>query len=179
MSRAVLLAAIVAAAGPAAFRQPDSSERLIARAREVVQRLVSGDVEPLLPELTEKMKGAIDADGLRRLIPSRTAQLGAFRSQTGARLETQGVMRVVLVACAGERANVDIRVAFNPAGQIGGLGIAPPGSTASYAAPPYVAASAFRDAAVTIDAGGWPLPGTLSMPWAMSSASLRVAPCRE
>ena len=158
------LVTLVLGAGPAAAQPADTDAALVSRAQEVVARLVSGDVEPLLPTLTDKMKAAIDANGLRRLIPGLVAQVGAFKSQTGARFESQGVMRVVLVACAFERANVELRIAFDPAGRLGGLGFTPPASTAAYSAPAYVTASAFRDEAVIVDAGGWPLPGTLSTP---------------
>jgi dienelactone hydrolase len=158
-----LLVTIAAGVDPALAQQADQSV-LVARAQDVVARLVSGDVEPLLPTMTDKMKGAIDADGLRRLFATVVAQAGAFKSQTGARFESQGVMRVVLVSCAFERANVAIRVAFDPAGRLGGLGVAPPESTAVYAPPAYVTTSAFRDEPFTVDAGGWPLPGTLSRP---------------
>ena len=151
-------------AGPANAQPVDSEAALVARAQEAVARLVSGDVEPLLPTFTDKMKAAVDANGLRGFIPSLVAKAGAFKAQTGARFESQGVMRVVLVACAFERANVEIRVAFDPAGRIGGLGVGPPQSAVAYSAPAYVTPSAFRDETVTVDAGGWPLPGTLSMP---------------
>jgi uncharacterized protein len=147
----------------AAAQQADQSV-LIARAQDLVTRLVSGDVEPLLPAFTDKMKAAVDANGLRRFIPNLVAQYGAFKSQTGARFESQGVMRVVIVACVFERANIEIRVAFDPVDRVGGLGLLPPQSTVAYSAPAYVTTSAFRDEAVTVDAGGWPLPGTLSMP---------------
>ena len=158
---AILLTLVTGASG--AVQQADQSA-LVARAQEVVERLVSGDVEPLLPTLTDKMKAAVNANFLRGLIPSLVAQVGAFKSQTGARFESLGVMRVVLVSCAFERANVEIRVAFDPADRIGGLGVRPPESTVTYSAPAYVTPSAFRDEAVTVDVGGWPLPGTLSMP---------------
>lgn len=164
--RDVLLAVsltIATAVGPAAVQQADQSV-LVARAQEVVERLISGDVEPLLPTFTDKMKAAIDANGLRKLISGLVAQVGPFKSQTGARFETQGVMRVVLVSCAFERANVEIRVAFDPADRLGGLGVPLPESSAAYSAPAYVTASAFREEAVTFDAGGWPLQGTLSLP---------------
>ncbi len=127
-------------------------------------RLVSGEVEPLWPTLTDQMKAAIDADGLRRMMPGLAVQFGAFKSQTGARFESQGVMRVVLVSCAFERANIEFRVAFDPNDRLAGLGVRPPEPTVAYSAPPYVTASAFRDEAITVDAGGWPLPGTLTLP---------------
>ena len=159
-----LLLALWFTSASAAAQQADQSV-LVARAQEVVARLVSGEVEPLLPAFTDKMKATIDADGLRRFIPSLVAKFGAFKSQTGARFESQGVMRVVLVSCAFERANVEIRVAFDPLDRLGGFGLGrPPEPTVSYSTAPYVTASAFRDEAVTIDAGGWPLPGTLSFP---------------
>jgi dienelactone hydrolase len=164
MRHAVLSVVVAATAIQSATAQQADQAALVARAQDVVARLVSGDVEPLLPTLTDKMKAVVNADFLRRLIPSLVGQFGAFKSQTGARFESQGVMRVVHVSCAFERAIVEIRVAFDPADRLGGLGQGPPTPTVPYTPPSYVTSSAFRDEAVTIDAGGWPLPGTLSMP---------------
>jgi dienelactone hydrolase len=152
---------VLTGVGEAVGQQPDQAV-LVARAQDVVARLVSGDVEPLIPTFTEKMKAAATATYLRGLIPS--LQLGAFKSQTGARFESVGVMRVVLVACAFEKANVEIRVAFDPEGRVGGLGVQPPKSTVAYTAPGYVTPAAFREQPVTVDAGGWPLPGTITLP---------------
>ncbi len=163
MFHTLLAISLTIATAPVATQQAEQ-QALIARAQDVVARLVSGDVESLLPTLTDKMKGAVDAEGLRRLIPGMAGQLGAFKSQTGARFEAQGVMRVVLVACVFERANVEIRVAFDPADRLGGLGVGPPAPTVAYSSAAYVTASAFHDEAFTVDAGGWPLPGTLSRP---------------
>jgi dienelactone hydrolase len=164
MLRLLLALWLTIATGMSAAAQPADPSVIVARAQEVVARLVSGEVEPLLPTFTEKMKAAIDANGLRRFIPGLVARFGALKAQTGARLESQGVMRVVLVSCAFERANVEIRVAFDPLDRIGGLGFRPPESTVPYSAPAYVTAAAFRDEAFTIDAGGWPLQGILSLP---------------
>ena len=57
-----------------------------------------------------------------------------------------------------------MRIAFDSFDCIGGIGFRPPAPAVAYAPPPYVTPAAFRDEAVTVDAGGWPLPGTLSMP---------------
>ncbi len=146
------------------LQQPDPWPPLVARAREVVDRLVSGEVEPLLLHFTDKMKAAIDADGLRRLMPGLIAQFGAFKSQTGVRTESAGGLRIVLVSCAFERADLELRVAFDSFDRIGGIGFRPPAPAVAYTPPPYVTPAAFRDEAVTVDAGGWPLPGTLSTP---------------
>lgn len=143
--------------------QPDPWPPLVARAREVVDRLVSGEVEPLLPIFTDKMKAAIDADGLRRLMPS-FAQVGAFKAHTNVSTESTGGLRIVLVRCVFERAEFDMRVAFDSFDRIGGIGFRPPAPAVPYSSPAYVTPAAFRDEAVVVDAGGWPLPGTLSMP---------------
>ena len=169
MIRAELAIALILATTVFAATQPIDQSTLLSRAQDVVARLVSGDVEPLLPTLTDRMKAAIDADGLRRMMPNLALQYGAFKSQTGARFESQGVMRVVLVSCAFERANVEFRVAFDPNDRLAGLGLAPPKPSVPYSPAPYVTASAFRDEPFTVDAGGWPLPGTLSMPRAIRS----------
>ena len=69
----VLIIATIASATTQQLDQP----ALVARAQDVVARLVSGEVEPLLPTLTDRMKVAIDADGLRRFIPGISLQFGA------------------------------------------------------------------------------------------------------
>ncbi|MEO7135754.1 MAG: alpha/beta fold hydrolase [Vicinamibacterales bacterium] len=164
MLRILLAMALAVASSASATTQQIDQVALVARAQEVVARLVSGDVQPLLHTLTEKMQAAVDANGLQRLIPSLVAQVGPFQSQIVARFESQGVMRVVLVSCEFERATVEIRVAFDPLDRLAGIGFLPPKPTVAYVAPPYVTVSAFRDEAITIDAGGWPLPGTLTLP---------------
>jgi dienelactone hydrolase len=155
--------AVVTVAGAGASQQPDPWPPLVARAREVVERLVSGEVEPLIPTFDDKMKAAIDADGLRKLAPSLVAQFGAFKSLNGTRTDAQSGFRVVFVSCTFERADVDIRVAFDSFDRIAGIGFRP-ATTTAYTAPAYVTAAAFRDEAFTVDAGGWPLEGTLSLP---------------
>ena|SRR5215203_1533360 len=164
MLRVLLAIGLILATSASATTQQMDQAALISRAQDVVARLVSGDVEPLVPTLTDRMKAAIDADGLRRLIPGLALQFGVFKSQTGARFESQGVMRVVLVSCVFESATVDFRVAFDPNDRLAGLGVASPKPSVTYSAASYVTPSAFRDEPSTVDAGGWPLPATLSMP---------------
>ena len=144
--------------------QSDPWPPLVARAKEVVDRLVSGDVEPLLPTFSDKMRAAIDADGLRKFVPSLITQVGAFKSQNGVKTESTGGIRIVLISCSFERADVEVRVAFDSTDRIAGIGFRPAASAIAYDPPPYVTSSAFRDEAVVVDAGGWPLPGTLSLP---------------
>jgi len=145
-------------------QQADPWPALVTRAHDVIDRLVSGDVEPLILAFNDKMKAAIDADGLRRMVPNTAAMVGAFKTRNGARTESQGGLRVVIVSCTFERSNVDFRVAFDSFDRIVGIGFRPPAPAVAYTAPAYVTPTAFRDEAFTVDAGGWPLPGTLAMP---------------
>jgi hypothetical protein len=148
----VVSLAIVTSVGPAAMSpQSDPWPALVARAKDVVDRLASGDVEPVLSTLTDRMKAAIDAERLRGIFPSVVVQAGAFKSLIGARTEARGGVRLVIVACAFERANVDVQVAFDQADRIAGLTVRPAASTVAYSAPAYVTPSAFRDEAVTVD----------------------------
>ena len=166
MRRLLLAMSVIILTGAevAKTRQADPWPALVARAHDVIDRLVSGEVEPLIPTFNDKMKAAIDADGLRRLVPSLAPQFGAFKTRNIARTESQGGLRVVIVSCTFERAIVDLRVAFDSFDRIVGIGFRPPVSTVPYTAPAYVTASAFHDEEFTVDAGGWPLPGTLTRP---------------
>ena len=92
MLRVLAIALTIVTGVSGAVQQADQSV-LVTRAQEVVERLVSGEVEPLLPAFTDKMKAAADANFLRKLIPRLAAQFGAFKSQTGARFESQGGSR--------------------------------------------------------------------------------------
>ena len=159
----MMASAALLAAGPAQDARP-GDPALMARAVDVVDRLASGAVDPVLAQFTDQMKAAVDPASLRSLFPSLVGQIGAFKEQLGARTETRGEFTVVLVSCSFERATVDVQVVFDPQGRIAGLAVRPPAPTTSYEAPSYVTPSAFRSDPVTVDAGGWPLPGTLTVP---------------
>jgi len=167
--RLLLAVAIVVATAHVTVRpqdmpQDDVPPALVVRAQDVVDRLAAGDVEPVRAMFTEQMKSALGEDRLRGIFPGLVTQAGAFKARTGARTLTRGVMRVVVVTCSFERSDVDVHVAFNPADRIGGLSVRPSEPPIAYAAPAYVTPASFRSEAVTVDAGGWPLPATLTMP---------------
>jgi hypothetical protein len=156
---------IMALAGAAPDAQAGQDDRLVERARDVVARLASGDVEPLMPAFTDQMRAALDAAKLKMLFPSVILQVGPFKGQTGTRTEVRDGFRLVIVTCAFDRGNLDVMVAFNPAEQIAGLNIRPPAApAAAYASPSYATPAAFREEPLVVDAGGWPLPAVLTMP---------------
>ena len=69
------------------------------------------------------------------------------------------------MACDFERAKVEVIIVFDAAGEIGGLQMRPAQAAAPpYVAPDYAVASAYTEREVTVGAGEWALPGTLTMP---------------
>src|SRR5689334_13050802 len=173
MKTYVLFLTILVASGAAspplvsAPRTQNDGAALVGRSREVIDRLASGDVGPIVPMLNDTMKSATDASRLRAMFPSLVLQAGAYKGQTATRTEMQGEIRVVVVTCAFERGDVEVLVAFDAAGRIAGLRMRP-GAAAAPATPfssaSYVAPATFREEPATVDAGGWALPGAVTVP---------------
>ena len=134
------------------------------QARGIVDLLVKQDFAKVFTEFTPAMRAAMPEDRLRATWVALIAQVGAFQQQRGVRLETRGDMRVAIVTCDFERAAIDIQLAFNPAGVLGGWAIRPYAPPASYSPPPYSDAAKYTETDVTVGGVDWPLPGTLTLP---------------
>jgi dienelactone hydrolase len=63
-----------------------------------------------------------------------------------------------------ERAKVPVRIVLDRQGRLSGLWFDRPEITAAYEPPDYVKKDAFREEKVTVSAGQFPLPGTLTIP---------------
>ena len=118
---ALLLASMCVSSLPAQARQDDVTPR----AQKLVDLLVKQDFAAVFAQFTPQMQAAIPLDRLRETWAGLTTQLGAFKQQRGVRLETRGVMRVAIVTCEFERGAIDMQLAFNPAGIVGGLAMVP------------------------------------------------------
>ena len=79
-------------------------------------------------------------------------------------MQTKGDYRIVLIPCEFERARADVQIVLNSANQVAGFFVRPAASTTPFIDSPYVDRSTFTEREITVDAGGWPLPGTLTMP---------------
>jgi len=135
------------------------------QARAFVELLQQQQFAGAVALFTDQMKAALPEDKLKATWATLAMQVGAFKSQRGARMEVVGDMRRAIVTCDFERAALDVIVAYNPAGLIGGFNVrpyAPP--AAPWALPAYVDAATFTEADVTVGGPEWPLPGTLTMP---------------
>ena len=116
--------------------------------------LVKQDFAKVFAEFTPAMRAAMPEDRLRATWVALIAQVGAFKQQRGVRLETRGDMRVAIVTCDFERAAIDMQLAFNPAGVLGGWAMRPYAPPASYSPPPYADATKYTETDVTVGGVG-------------------------
>jgi dienelactone hydrolase len=165
LARRVLIAGVVASAvGPQAVRAQDAAQSPEARARAFVDLMADGEYDKALESFTPQMKAAMPVDRLSATWNGLTAQAGPFQRQVAASVVPRGVLSVVVVTCAFERATFDVHVTVNPANLVGGLAIRPAAQAVAYAPPAYVRPAAYKESEVTVGTGQWALPATLTMP---------------
>jgi dienelactone hydrolase len=131
-------------------------------ARAFVALLASGDFAAAETKLDTTMQRLLPAAKLAETWAGLQAQAGAFRAQHGVTVTHAGPYTVAAVTCEFARASVDLQVAFDPAGLVGGLHVAP--TPTPWEAAAYVNPAAFRSEDVTVGTGPLALPGTLTMP---------------
>jgi hypothetical protein len=156
-------------AAPGSLTQaPEGTQDIQIIAQELVQRLVDSEFETATQPFDAAMQKALPASKLEEVWGQLTAQVGAYQRQIETQQdELQGYRRVHVIS-QFENANIDVLVVFNSEGQISGLFFSPAeGSSAapqSYQPPDYVDSSLFTEQEVTVGAGKWALPGTLTLP---------------
>ncbi len=141
-----------------------ASEDLKAAAHDLVNQLMDGRTDQILARATPEVRQGLSAAQLKAAVAGVKTTAGAFKSQVGSREEKAQGFDVVVVTCEFERAMVDVQLAFDDEGLIAGLNMRPAASAQRYASPGYVNPGDFHDQDVVVDAGGWPLPGTVAMP---------------
>ncbi|MEZ5419770.1 MAG: alpha/beta fold hydrolase [Vicinamibacterales bacterium] len=158
MFRAVLAVAL------ALGLQPDQEAMVVAGTRALVDAMFSGRPGPLAAKFDERMKAALPDAQLAAAVATVVAQAGEFRGISGTRASLREGIRVVVVTCDFAHTPVDVSVAWNGS-LVVGLNMRPAPVVTAYHPPDYVQMPRFTEVAVTVDAGGgWPLPGTISMP---------------
>jgi dienelactone hydrolase len=153
---------LAAQAPPAALARPvDATEA----ATRFLDQLAGGDYQAATANFAEAMKTAAPPEKLAEIWTSLQSQFGTYKKRLSARLEKQGPYNVVLATTEFERATVDLRVAIDGEGRIGGFFIVPPKAAGpEYAPPAYVKKDSFREREVTVGSGDWAVPGTLAVP---------------
>lgn len=152
--------------GPAGAQERSAAltTDLTATARAFVDLLVKKEFDAAEGYFDGAMKSALPADKLAETWGALLSQAGAFGRQAGTRMEERDGFKVVVVTCEFERVGVDVRVVFDAGGRVTGLFFAPAQASAEYTPPAYVKREAFHEKEVTVEAGRWALPGTLTLP---------------
>lgn len=167
MKRACLLAAAAAIclilSGPV-----PAQEDLSGRAAGIVRELSLGEFEQVYESFETTMKAQLPAAKLAEVWNTVIAQAGPFQSQGKPTLSKAGAFDVAVVPCRFQHALLDVQVTFDAQRQVGGLFFLPPGTAAlqppKVAQPPPSTPGEIHEVEVTVGAGEWALPGTLSLP---------------
>lgn len=137
----------------------------VALARTTLEQLVKGDYAAVVATFDEKVRQGLPEEKLRATWESIRTQFGAVRRIGEPRLASKGDFQIVLIPAELERSTFDIQFVYSTAGRLVGLNIRPATTSAeSFTDASYVTPANFTERDVTVDVGGWPLPGTLSMP---------------
>ncbi len=108
------------------------------------------------------MAGALPVEKLAGVWTGLETGAGAFQAVESARVEPVGAYRTAIVTCKFANARLDAKIAFDKDEKVAGLFFSP--APEPYADPPYVDRSKFDEREVTVGAGEWALPGTLTLP---------------
>jgi dienelactone hydrolase len=141
-------------------------------AKRVLDLLGAGKFEEVAAEFNAKMASAMPASQLRDVWTAVSRQAGARTSIISQRVVTQATGNVTVVTgCQFEKAALNVMLSFDADDRIAGMNITPrtPPASAGGAALP---SSRFTEESVTVGAGEWVLPGTLSMPVGPVAAAL-------
>ena len=140
-----------------------AQENPVGHATRVLDLLEAGKFEEVAAEFNAKMAAAWPLSRLRDVWTTVSRQFGARTSIIRQRAVTQATGNVTVVnACQFEKAAVTIMVSFDAENMIAGMNITP--ATPPAVPSPAPASTRFTEESVTVGAGEWALPGTLSMP---------------
>ncbi len=136
-------------------------------ARQVLAQLVAHDFATLYAQLTPRMKTAVPSpDVLATAWQQLTGPLGDFQRVTSAEsVAMPDGLPMTVLHCAFARGTLDVRVAFDGAGQVAHLFLPPPQLTdAAWSPPAYAAPERFDERDVSVGAAPFVLEGKLTLP---------------
>lgn len=145
-------------------QQAAPPDELVAAARQFVDQLVKENFAAAVQNFDETMTKAMPADKTRELWTAIKAQFGAFQRQGAARKDKYGELSIVYVACEFERGQFNLKVVFDAKRRIAGVGVVPADTEPYTEVPDYAKPDSYTEREVTVGAGEWALPGTLTLP---------------
>ena len=154
-----------------AQNQTDDSSR----AKAFVDALAKKDFAAAYALFSDQVKAKIPGEAMPQVWAQITGEYGEFRRLKEIKKSADGNYTVAVLEF--EKKSENFAVAFDANGQILGFTIAPPekpAETAKYETPKYADTNSFTETEVTVGAGEWALPATLTMPKGKTNVSAIV-----
>jgi len=156
----VVPALLIAFLSPARAKAEDSESL----AKSLTEQLASRQYAQIVTHFDETMTSAMPAAKLAEFWDGLTGQVGAFQSITGTRAQSVQGYQVVLVTSKFEKATLDVKWVFDGKNRVAGFFVVPSEPAVPWSAPDYAKSANFHERPVTVGAGHWQLPGTLTIP---------------
>jgi hypothetical protein len=161
----MLIAVLVVLGFTCAVQAQAPAINATALGQTTVDRLIKHDFAAVVAMFDDTVRAALPEEKLRASWLAAETQFGPVRRTGAPRTATKGDLQIVIILAEFERNGLDIQMVFNASGKIAGIAFRPPAtSTTPFVDAPYVIAANYTEREVTVDVGGWPLPGSLSMP---------------
>lgn len=157
-----ILTACLLAQGAYSAQAPVSADDITSRAKQFVESLMGEDYSNASKHFDENLKKVLPAEKLREVRQSLITNAGLFKRQVSTRAEKQGEYDVIFVTCEFAVASIEAKVVFDGKKQITGAFFIP--AAGKYKMPAYIKPDTFSEKEMTIGAGEWALPGTLTLP---------------
>lgn len=132
-------------------------------ARRFVEHLDAREYEEAVQTFDATMTHAMPPDKLANAWQSLPPKVGDFHKIVGVAVVKKGNVDIAVVTCRFKKGNLDVKVVYDKQGKISGLWFSqtpPPDSPP----PPYADPKSLTEKEVTVGAGWWALPGTLTLP---------------
>ncbi len=149
---------------PSALQPAVQDDAKVARARELIDLLAAEKFDAFCAEGDDTMKAGFTPAAAAQTWAGLKFQLGAFQSVGTAEPTPTGAHTSVAMALAFERGTLKLRLVLDKDNRLAGLWIDAIERAVPYEPPAYVKRSAFDEVEITVDAGSFPLAGTLSLP---------------
>jgi uncharacterized protein len=136
-----------------------------ARAKAFIDALAVKDFTAAYSLFSDQVKAKIPAEVMPQVWAQITGEYGEFRRIKELKKSADG--NYLIASLEFEKKTENFAVAFDSNGKILGFTIAPPeksAETAKYETPKYADTASFIETEVTVGAGEWALPATLTMP---------------
>lgn len=133
-------------------------------ARSFVELLENEDFAVAFERFDPAMKDAVPEAKLAETWLALKGQVGAFISQSAARVESVQGFEVALVRAEFEATPLDIKVVFDGERRVAGLFFQPAAPDGAYEPPDYADPDTFTEEDVIVGSNQWQLPGTLTVP---------------